>query len=90
MALRGLREHDIERLRRFRETWKFGIANRAIDCLLELHDDARGLRSLLQEGKAPAKLNERIAAATNSHGYVPVRKVMLLAINYLFEVEDGP
>lgn len=84
MALRGLKEHEIEQLRRIEETWNSRLVKRAISRLVELHDDARGLRSLLQEGRVPAELAERLQQTKEKRGELLLTEVLRLTIDWLF------
>jgi len=85
MTTRGLTGYEIEQLRRIDETWSVSpLVLAAVNRCVELHDDARLLRACLQEGRLPEDMIHRVAAATDESGYIPLTKVMLLAIDDLF------
>ena len=85
MALRGLREYEIEQLRRIDETWSVSpLVLAAVSRCVELHDEARGLRSLLHEGRVPQELAERLQQAKEERGELYLTEVMRLTIDYLF------
>ena len=85
MALRGLREYEIEQLRRIDETWSVSpLVLATVSRCVELHDEARGLRSLLHEGRVPQELAKRLQEAKQERGELFLADVMRLVIDWLF------
>ena len=85
MALRGLKEYEIGQLRRIDETRSVSpLVLAAVSRCVELHDEARGLRSLLLEGRVPQELAERLQQTKQECGELFLTEVMRLTIDWLF------
>jgi hypothetical protein len=84
VALRGFREWEIEHLRGLANVQTSPLAGRAISRLVKLHDEARLLRSLLQEERVPQELAKRLQEAKQERGELFATDVIRLTIDCLF------